>query len=131
MTLATLITATLTVLTAQNLPPGHIIDRIPCQKNDHQTYALYLPSTYSSTRTWPILYCLDPGARGRVPVERFADAAGKFGFIVAGSNTSRNGSLGPVQEAIQSLVADTTARFSIDPKRVFTAGLSGGARVAL
>ena len=131
MTLAPFITAVLTSLAAQNLPPGQIVDRVPCQKNDHQTYALYLPSTYSSTRSWPILYCLDPGARGRVPVERFAEAAEKFGFIAAGSNNSRNGPLGPVQEAIQSLVEDTTARFSIDPKRVFAAGLSGGARVAL
>src|ERR1700682_5077427 len=123
--------AAFTTIAAQSLAPGKIIDSVACQKNHQQTYALYLPSTYSSAHSWPILYCLDPGARGRVPVERFAEAAEKFGFIVTGSNNSRNGPLGPVQEAIQALVEDTTGRFSIDPKRAFAAGLSGGARVAL
>ncbi|MDP8979769.1 MAG: tetratricopeptide repeat protein [Acidobacteriota bacterium] len=123
--------AVLVNLAAQELPAGRVIDRVAAQRDGQQSYALYLPSTYTSARSWPILYCLDPGARGRVPVERFAEAAEKFGFIVAGSNNSRNGPLAPVQEAIQALVEDTTARFSIDPKRVFAAGLSGGARVAL
>lgn len=33
--------------------------------------------------------------------------------------------------AAQAMGADVTARFAIDPKRIYTAGMSGGARVAL
>src|ERR1039457_3513999 len=116
---------------AEELPRGQVVDRVTARDNDRQSYALYLPSNYTPDRTWPILYCLDPGARGRVPVERFAAAAEKAGFIVAGSNNSRNGPLAPVQEAIRWLVTDTHARLAIDDSRVYTAGFSGGARVAL
>jgi dienelactone hydrolase len=116
---------------AQELPRGQLLERVVARGNDRQSYALYLPSNYTPDRTWPILYCLDPGARGRVPVERFSVAAEKAGFIVAGSNNSRNGPFAPVEEAIRVLVTDTHARLAIDDSRVFAAGMSGGARVAL
>ncbi len=51
-----------------------------------QSYWMFVPSKYKPDRQWPILYCLDPGARGRVPVERFAAAAEAAGVLVAGSN---------------------------------------------
>src|SRR5690348_13645035 len=119
------------VLAAQDLPRGSIVDRVACSGKAGQSYALYLPSTYASERAWPILYCLDPGARGRIPVERFSGAAERLGFIVVGSNNSRNGPIEPVRDAIQAMVEDTQARFKIDPARVYAAGFSGGARVAL
>jgi tetratricopeptide (TPR) repeat protein len=64
-------------------------------------------------------------------VERFAEAAERAGFIVAGSNTSRNGPIQPVVEAINSLITDTHQRFAIDQSRLYAAGFSGGSRVAL
>src|SRR6185369_15137924 len=87
-------------LGAQELPRGQVLDRVASRDNPAQSYALYVPSNYSPERAWPILYCLDPGARGRVPVERFAEAAEKAGFLVAGSNNSRNGPLAPSEQAI-------------------------------
>src|SRR5882724_626234 len=92
-------------LAGQELRPGEVIDRVPVPGHAGQTYALYLPSTYTPDRAWPILYCLDPGARGKTPVDRFAAAAEKAGVIVAGSNNSRNGPLPPAQEAINLMVA--------------------------
>ena len=96
-----------------------------------QSYWMFVPSKYTPDRPWPMLYCLDPGARGRVPVERFAAAAEAAGVLVAGSNNSRNGPMGPVLEAINLMLADTHARFAIDDARIFVAGHSGGSRVAL
>jgi pimeloyl-ACP methyl ester carboxylesterase len=96
-----------------------------------QSYALFVPSSYTADRTWPILYCLDPGARGHAAEEHFAAAAEKAGFIVSGSNNSRNGPIEPSQTAIRLMVQDTHARLSIDDHRIYTAGLSGGARLAL
>ena len=69
-------------------------------------------------------------ARGAVPVARFKDAAEKYGYIVVGSNNSRNGPQ-PLSEIVSDLWADTHARFSIDDQRVYLAGFSGGARVAI
>jgi hypothetical protein len=96
-----------------------------------QSYALFVPSRYAANRRWPILYCLDPGARGRTAVERFAAAAEKAGFVVAGSNNSRNGPIEPSETAIRLMVQDTHARLAIDDDRIYAAGLSGGARLAL
>jgi len=118
-------------LAAEDLPRGRVVERVVCAGNPHQSYALYLPPDYSAEHAWPILYCLDPLARGRVPVERFHDAAAKAGFIVAGSNNSRNGPNDLAREAIQWLLSDTHERLTIDDSRVYVAGFSGGARLAL
>jgi hypothetical protein len=113
------------------LQKGQVLERVEVRDHPGQTYALYVPASYTADRAWPVLYCLDPGARGRVPVERFAAAAGKAGVIVAGSNNSRNGPLPPAQEAINLMLMDTHERLNIDDTRLYAAGLSGGARLAL
>ena len=96
-----------------------------------QGFETFVPSSYTSDRKWPALYCLDPAARGKVPVERFAKAAEAEGFIVVGSNKSRNGPDAPVEEAIREIWVGTHERFNVDDERVYAAGFSGGARVAL
>lgn len=129
--LALLCACALLSLAADDLPKGVIIDKVVCRNAPDQSYALYLPSNYTPTRSWPILYGLDPGGRGRIPVALFAEAAERAGVIVIGSNNSRNGSTAFSRDAIQAFVPDTHSRFSIDDSKVFAAGFSGGARVAL
>jgi hypothetical protein len=95
-----------------------------------QSYWVYLPSRYSTERAWPILYAFDPFARGRTAVEVYKDAAEKYGYIVAGSNNSRNGQIGADMTAAQAMWLDTHRRFKLDKDRVYATGLSGGARLA-
>jgi predicted esterase len=111
-------------------PLGQIVEKVACKSDPGQSYALYLPSSYSPSRSWPILFCLDPGARGRVPVDLFRAAAEQYGYIVVGSNNSRNGPQGQNTAAMKAMWEDTQDRFAIDPARIFAAGMSGGARVA-
>jgi tetratricopeptide (TPR) repeat protein len=113
------------------LPKGQIIDKVLCVDNAAQSYALYLPTNYSADRQWPILYALDPGARGKIPVERFKEAAERFGWIVVGSNNSRNGPMQPSADAWNAIWQDTHERFALDEHRVYATGLSGGARTAI
>ena len=113
------------------LPKGQLVERVVCVNNPDQSYALYLPSNYSPDRKWPILYAFDPGARGKVPVEHFSEAAEKYGWIVVGSNTSRNGPLPQSVDAWNAMSVDTHGRFAIDPERIYVTGLSGGARAAI
>ncbi|WP_321475448.1 hypothetical protein [uncultured Paludibaculum sp.] len=114
-----------------DLPRGQVIERVDVAGNDRHSYALYLPSAYTPDRKWPILMCLDPGARGKIPVERFSAAAEKYGFIVVGSNNSRNGPMAVSAEAIRYLMDEVKRRFPLDQKGLFAAGFSGGSRVAL
>jgi poly(3-hydroxybutyrate) depolymerase len=113
------------------LPKGQVIDRVICSKSPEQTYALYLPSTYDPARKWPILYGFDPAARGKVPVTQFKDAAEKYGWIVVGSNNSRNQPAQSSVDAWNAITPDVAERFNIDGRRVYATGFSGGARMSL
>jgi predicted esterase len=119
------------VAASQDLPRGQTIDAVKCAADPSQSYALYLPTAYSPERTWPLLMAFHPGANGRAMVEKFRAAAEQYGYIVAGSNNSRNGSWAVSASAVKAMSADVGARFAIDPKRLYLTGMSGGARVAL
>jgi hypothetical protein len=108
------------------LPLGQVVEHVTCRDDSSQSYALYLPSGYGPDRPWPILYAFDPGARGRVPVELFSKAAERLGYVVAGSNNSRNGPSEPIVAAVNAVWSDTHARFVLDPERIYAAGMSGG-----
>jgi len=58
------------------------------------------------------------------------DAAERYGYIVLGSNNSRNGPWKPESEAADAMLQDAQKRFAVDLKRIYFAGFSGGARVA-
>lgn len=116
---------------AADLPTGQIVDSVECTLDHAQHYALYLPTNYTPSRKWSVILAFDSQARGRVPVERYQQAAEKYGYIVAGSLNSRNGPWEVSLNAAKAMTTDVKARFSIDPKRMYTAGMSGGARVAM
>ena len=93
------------------------------------SYALYLPTAYAAGKPWPIIYFFDPSGRGRRPLELYKDIAEKFGFVIVGSNNSRNFS--PEQsKSMNAIWLDTHLRFALDEHRIYTSGFSGGARVA-
>ena len=112
------------------IPKGRVLEKVACAADATQTYALYIPTTFEPGGKWPVLFCFDPGARGKAPVERFQAAAEKFGWLVAGSNNSRNGPWEANVTAINAMVTDVNRFLPIDSRRIYVAGLSGGARVA-
>jgi dienelactone hydrolase len=115
---------------AKPLPAGQVIDSVPCSADPTQTYALYLPSHYDRTKTWPIIYAFDPEARGKVPVSLYKDTAEKYAYIIAASNNSRNFQANAASNTAQVMWEDTHGRLSLDPHRIYMMGFSGGARVA-
>ncbi|HYN85061.1 MAG TPA: tetratricopeptide repeat protein [Pyrinomonadaceae bacterium] len=115
---------------AEGLPRGEVVAKVVAASDPSHSYALYLPASYTPAKKWPILYAFDPVARGAVPVERYKAAAERFGWIVVGSNNSRNGPMQASLEAARVLWDDTHARFSVDERRHYATGFSGGARVA-
>jgi tetratricopeptide (TPR) repeat protein len=115
----------------ETLTPGKIIDHVTIDADKTQSYSLYLPSRFDGKTKLPIIYVFDPGARGKTAVQVFSDAAEKHGYIVAGSNDSRNGLSGDILMPIFNKIStDTHRRFPIDDSRIVMAGFSGGARVA-
>ena len=121
----------LAITQTDSIPRGQIGERIEALNDSSQSYALYLPANYTPARKWPVLYAFDPGARGRVPVERFKEAAEKYGWIVLGSNNSRNGPWNVVVNAWNAMLTDAHQRFAVDDERAYATGFSGGARAAV
>ena len=116
---------------APDFPRGQIIDSVTCADDQTQSYALYLPSDYTPERPWNLLLAFHPGARGRAFAEKYQAAAEHFGYIVAASNNSRNGSWEVTTQAVRAMSRDVGRRFSVDAQRVYLTGHSGGARVAM
>jgi len=115
---------------AQGLAKGRVVETVACPGEPGQSYALYLPSSFEPGKKWPVLFLFDPGARGPAAVESFRAAAETYGWILAGSNNSRNGPIQDNVRAARAVWADALKRLPIDERRVYATGFSGGARVA-
>jgi len=111
---------------------GKVLRHVSCQADNDHHYALYLPGNYDTSdyQGWPVIYAFDAAGRGALPVELLSEAAETFGYIIAGSNISENGPWETILKAAEMMITDVEARFKIDKARRYTAGFSGGARVA-
>jgi poly(3-hydroxybutyrate) depolymerase len=111
------------------LPAAGQIGDVTCASDGTQSYSLYLPRAYTPARNWPIIYFFDPGGRGQRPLELYKELADNYGFILAGSNNSRNFS-SEQSKSVNAIWLDTHVRLALDPHRIYAGGFSGGARVA-
>jgi pimeloyl-ACP methyl ester carboxylesterase len=110
---------------------NQVIDTVRCQNTSQQSYTLYLPAQYDTKKNWPVILIFDPSARGRTGVSAFIEAGRKYGFILACSNNSRNGPMGDNFTAAAAMLQDVEERFSVDQRRIYAAGFSGGSRFAM
>ncbi|UII34327.1 hypothetical protein LVD17_10955 [Fulvivirga ulvae] len=115
---------------AQGYPKGQVTDTVWCAHDSTQTYSLYLPSYYDPQHQWPVIIIFEPAARGELPVSKFKPGAEELGYILVGSNNSRNGSWEVAFDAADAMFLDVFNKFSIDPERVYVSGFSGGSRIA-
>jgi tetratricopeptide (TPR) repeat protein len=110
---------------------GKVTDQVVIQSHPDQSYAVFLPSNYTPDKTWPTVFCFDPRGRGKTALERFVEASEKYGYITVCSNNSRNGLNWPtISDIFTNFWNDAHSRFSIDEKRTYAAGLSGGSRLS-
>jgi predicted esterase len=104
--------------------------QVKCNADTSLSYQLYLPANYSAEKTWPIILLFDSHGDGQFAVDKFREAAEVFGYILAGSNNSRNG-ISNADQIAATLLNDVGEKYKIDKKRIYAAGFSGGGRVAL
>jgi hypothetical protein len=131
---------------------GVIHEKIQCSKNPELSYALYLPSTLSyrmqdtgyriqrqksginqpsSIIRYPVILAFDPQGMGGLPVKMYRDLAEKYGFILIGSNDSRNGLPNDkISNILSAMLEEIDGRYPVDSGQFYTMGFSGGARVA-
>ena len=110
---------------------GKVIPDISCLKDPTTRYSLYLPSGYTKDKKYPLILSFDPHASGKLPVEKYHALAEQYGYILMGSNNSKNGQpLTETQSMINSMFEEINTRYSVDTSRIYLMGFSGGARIA-
>jgi predicted esterase len=113
------------------LPAGRIIQRLTSRADTSQRYALYLPSTFTRDRQWPILFLLDPRGRALIPMQRFQPVAERLGYIAISSyNTLSDGPAEPNYSAMNAMLVDVQRSLPVDSRRFYLVGFSGTARFA-
>jgi len=117
-------------LNQDSLTVDEVIARVECKGWPGHDYALYIPKKSLALEDPPVLFVLDPAARGEFALRRFQAAASRWGVIVAASNSSRNGPVGDVVSAIRAMWQDFKKRMGLEPKVIYAAGFSGGARAS-
>ncbi|HRG90885.1 MAG TPA: hypothetical protein PLW44_17810, partial [Chitinophagales bacterium] len=80
-----------TVEVKDTFTPGVVIPSVISKMDATQSYALYLPSNYTDTSALPVMLFFDPHGDGAVPLNLYARLAEKNGYILMGSNISKNG----------------------------------------
>ena len=113
------------------LTVGSVIDSVPCPDFPKLSYALFLPVSYNPAKKYPCIYFFDSHGNGALPLRRYKNLANEFGFVLIGSNLSRNGmAWQEVNGGITEMMEDSRRRIHIDSSRIYTGGFSGGAKVA-
>ncbi|MCX6248616.1 MAG: hypothetical protein NTW10_12905 [Bacteroidetes bacterium] len=118
-------------VSAATVVKGKIIPNVTCRKFYSVSYALFLPESYTTTRKFPVIIAFDPQGSGILPLEKYKDLANKYGYILMGSNDSKNGQdMNTSGFIIDALFSETSGRYAIDSTRIYVMGFSGGARIA-
>lgn len=114
----------------ENFETARIIE-VTCKEDNSQSYAMYLPSNYSIGKTFPAIVAFDAHGKGKLPVSLYKELAEQYGYIIIGSNNSKNGiPWDKTKQIAGKLFADIAGRLSLNMDRIYLLGFSGGARVA-
>lgn len=112
------------------LEKGIVIDTVWIDKNPGESFSLYLPNQYESEKPSPAIFIFEPMARGKIGIQPFISAAEQYGYILICSNDSKNGPYELNFAVANNLFSKAFTMLQIDQKRVYTAGFSGGGRLA-
>lgn len=120
------------VFPKENFPHDIVIRSVSFTTDTLQSFALYLPPSYSATEKFPVIIFFDPHGNGALPLTKYKGLAKQFGWVLIGSNNLKNGlTLSTTNRITASLIREIQSQMALDPKRISIAGFSGGAKVAL
>jgi len=113
------------------LKKGTVVDGLQITDSISETFAIYLPTTYSNEQSWPVIFVFDPEGRGKSVVQLFRQLGEEQAYvIVASNNINAKDSLLNNLKVGTRLMTRVFDLFSVDKNRIYTAGLAEGAEVA-
>lgn len=121
------------MLLAQNISliKGAITENMVVNDSLQETFSVYLPTTFDTTQTWPIVFVFDMEGKGKQALSMFKDAAEQEGYVLATSNNTND----TISLSRNILIANRflNAAYDLLPlqkERAYTAGFSNAARFA-
>jgi hypothetical protein len=112
------------------LNAGILYPKVLINNDELNTFAIYLPKIYNNTALWPVVFFFDAGGNGSIAIQKYKSIADSLGYIMIGSNVSKNGQTAEESFSIWQLLKNSCLNsLSIDKNRIILAGFSGGARV--
>jgi hypothetical protein len=115
---------------SKSFEKGKIIDSISID-GAQETYALYLPTSFNAEKPSSVVLIFDPAARGKLGIEVFKEASEIYGHILVCSNNTKNGIHYETNfEITNRLTQAVFNTFKINEQQIYTAGFSGGSRLA-
>lgn len=132
ITLFFLLTGCINVLNAQEdaFQKSVIHDAVAVKGTNTETFSIYFPALYDASKLSAIVFIFDPGGMGKRGIQPFVKSAEKYNYILVCSNDSRNGPYERNFDVADRLFNHIFTTYSIDPKQIYTAGFSGGSRLA-
>lgn len=109
---------------------GEIIDSIWIDDKLEESFSFYMPKSYEPTKPTPVIFIFEPLARGKTGIDPFISVADTYGYLLICSNNTKNGPFEQNYPIVDRLFAKVFTSLKLDPKRVYTAGFSGGGRLA-
>ncbi len=109
---------------------GSVLDSIWVDKKLNESLTFYAPESYNASRSSPVIFIFEPMARGKTGIEPFILTAETYGYLLVCSNNTKNGPYDDNYEIADRLFNKITSELNIDSKRIYTAGFSGGGRLA-
>ena len=110
---------------------GDLFPHINCIGDPSLSFALYIPQSYTAGAKMPVLLLFDPKGDGTYPLTKYKKLADYYGYILVGSNDSKNGNSGQLTgHILEELMRSVGSTINADSARIYAGGFSGGARVA-
>ena len=110
---------------------GVITDNIKVNDTLVETFSLYLPTDFTTSKPWPIIFVMDLEGKGKQALSMFKAAAEEEGFILASSNDVSDTLTLSKNVLIVSRMFNSVAKLlPIRKNMTYTGGFSDGARFA-
>lgn len=113
------------------LTKGKLMDSLIVKDSIPETFALYLPTTFDTSKEWPIVFVFDMEGRAKQTISMLLQAAETEGYVLAGSNHI-NDSLSISKNVLVSsrMMSQVVSILPVDTNQIYTAGFAGGGRFA-
>lgn len=113
------------------LKKGIIIDSIAVKDSISESFSLFLPTSFTLERNWPVIFVFDMDGKGKQAIGMYREAAEEQGYILAASNNVSDTLTTSENILITGRMFNTLIKLlPIHKNRTYTSGLGEGAQFA-